>query len=649
MHSDNRSLYTFGSLALLLVLSVFLTNFKSSNLSNNNSHSNIAAAYTPPSAHPNEPSGMTMLLTHDSSEVQPVGWTHVSGQVSIVNDEEKGNVLQLAMSPMTVAGSGTAQITSEGDALKKFGATKLYISFWEKLSPNYQGNNGAGGVKNMFLNFQETYSNRNPSILLTIANVENNIADPNGRTTPGIDIYNATHHDGLDAPGHAMYYVPQHNESNYPGDIFPRGSWHFFEVVWISPTRGGADGEIKYWVDGMLLEPTSFSALYANGLHGKGIGFSYDGVPRFTDINVTNTWGGGGTPIPADNYYRFKDFYISGGYARAGEQPDHWVLSVDTGGTATPAPGTAIPVKAQLFDANNVPVDIFNTNPSTVNVTGPATWRYRGSVLPGYTDAEHGVQLFWVDVNSDAAPGQIVSISVSDFAKTMNGTVNGNQSISNTINLAVCAPSATCVVPPPPVVTPPVTPPVVTPPVVTPPVVTPPVAQPIVTPVVTPVEPVVVPTISWDIINLVNQYRTVILKAKYLGIVVPQILLQILAMTPGPMVYTPPVTPTPVVNYSPTYVPPKTTISTTYTGTRVSSLPDLSLGATGANVTTLQKFLISQNKGPFAQYLAKQTSSLGTFGPATKNALTEYQQYAGVPATGVLDLRTKTYLKTRGY
>lgn len=66
-----------------------------------------------------------------------------------------------------------------------------------------------------------------------------------------------------------------------------------------------------------------------------------------------------------------------------------------------------------------------------------------------------------------------------------------------------------------------------------------------------------------------------------------------------------------------------------------SPVRDLSWGMTGADVTVLQKFLISANTGKEAKALAK-IGATGYFGNATKKTLVEYQKKNKISATGNL-------------
>jgi peptidoglycan hydrolase-like protein with peptidoglycan-binding domain len=86
----------------------------------------------------------------------------------------------------------------------------------------------------------------------------------------------------------------------------------------------------------------------------------------------------------------------------------------------------------------------------------------------------------------------------------------------------------------------------------------------------------------------------------------------------------------------------------------VASIPSaitqsLTMGSKGSVVTVLQKFLISQAKGPAAAAL-NAAGATGYFGSLTKAALAEYQAAVGItPAQGYFGAITKAYLKTIGF
>ena len=78
--------------------------------------------------------------------------------------------------------------------------------------------------------------------------------------------------------------------------------------------------------------------------------------------------------------------------------------------------------------------------------------------------------------------------------------------------------------------------------------------------------------------------------------------------------------------------PTPASVSTTPIGTRAS----LVYGQTNNDVVALQQFLIANSKGSAGERLAR-TGATGYFGPLTRETLIEYQRFAGLSASGVVD------------
>ena len=392
-----------------------------------------APTFVPSSNHPNEPAGMTVLHTHDASALMPTGWFNAVGQISIVSDPEKGNALQLSMQGSTTPGSGTARIDTYPE-IGSFGATKIYIAFWQKLSPQFKGNNGSGSLKNLIVHSQATYGGL-PNGAFHLPGLLNNPANPDGRIRPIVSLVNMTEHDGiaLSAINNITYYVPDQGEPGDPGDVFSRGVWHFIEAVYEFGSKGQANGTVTVWIDGKKITPGSKSELAVNGLIGGGIKPAYDGTLRFTGLEITNVWGGGGTVITGvDNYYRFKDVYVSGGFARPGERPDHWVITAQEGTSVTA--GSDVHLVAQLVDANGNPVDVCGLQPK-LTVTGGATWDYwnGAGLFDNYTACEHGRQLYTLHTSRTVGTQHVVT--VEDYGTVNNGAAGDRRAGTLTISV----------------------------------------------------------------------------------------------------------------------------------------------------------------------------------------------------------------------
>lgn len=322
-----------------------------------------------------------MLLTHDSSAVQPnAAWDASFGTISIVNDPEKGGCLELLMSPTTTPGSGTAWLAagsaSTDNWMSSFAPSKVYLSWWEKLSPDFVGNNGAGGQKNAWILMQDTYLNQIWGIELN--NIKDGVPDPTGDVHPCFSLYNCDAFEGNTfSPTVASCVLPYQGNLDDPGDVFPRGVWAHHEILFEFNSDGVADGYAQYWLNSVAYPKLRMdNPNTVEGLIGTGLRVAMEGGPRATSFSFNNTWGGGGTPLPCLNYYRFKDFYLSGGYARPGEEPTSWTISKAAEETSTPAAGSTVELYGQLFDGNGDRIAVFGpTLQPTLHVTGPATVR----------------------------------------------------------------------------------------------------------------------------------------------------------------------------------------------------------------------------------------------------------------------------------
>ncbi len=65
-----------------------------------------------------------------------------------------------------------------------------------------------------------------------------------------------------------------------------------------------------------------------------------------------------------------------------------------------------------------------------------------------------------------------------------------------------------------------------------------------------------------------------------------------------------------------------------------ATVRNLKLGMKGADVSTLQKFLIKKSVGPAAKELASHKAT-NNFGPLTDKALREFQASKGLPVDGI--------------
>ena len=95
---------------------------------------------------------------------------------------------------MTTPGAGTGRLDSYPE-LNFFGATKVYGSYWQKISPTYKGNNGAGDNKNVMLKTQATYYGM-PNAAAHVPGFQNDPSNPDSRIRPRALLINFSDHDG---------------------------------------------------------------------------------------------------------------------------------------------------------------------------------------------------------------------------------------------------------------------------------------------------------------------------------------------------------------------------------------------------------------------------------------------------------------------
>lgn len=81
-----------------------------------------------------------------------------------------------------------------------------------------------------------------------------------------------------------------------------RGRWYIVELQMVLNTPGGCDGTVRAWLNGrLIIEYTDI-----------GIRRSDEGRLRWQQIQLSPTWGGGGSRVPHDFHLQIDDIYVSG-------------------------------------------------------------------------------------------------------------------------------------------------------------------------------------------------------------------------------------------------------------------------------------------------------------------------------------------------
>lgn len=189
--------------------------------------------------------------------------------------------------------------------------------------------------------------------------------------------------------------------------VFARGDVILSELEYIGNTDADNDGIARIWYN----KDAASAPDYENT--GTSFTSTQTGyVPRsFTIWEVDNVDGGGGMLPDIDKIVQIAFIKVSVGYARAGEQPDHWDLAVNDPGGALPR---TVTVTATLKDANGDTIrTVVNPTPNgncaaygdaDIDVQADANNGGSWSVIPGsWGDAGGGA----TPEEQDARAGQI--------------------------------------------------------------------------------------------------------------------------------------------------------------------------------------------------------------------------------------------------
>jgi len=181
----------------------------------------------------NEPPGFTPLTEHPfntitNSDSGALGqWSSNGGMFAIVNDRtaprSAPNVGQFTYPAGFHAGSAPGSI--ESDNLSN--VTQLYLSFWMKLSSNFQGE-GSNTNKVLFV-----WLSGHPAVFLS-----------NEGSGTGAPLMPTVRYQG--SVDSREYFYQNVGTSQ----AMTRGQWRRWEVVLLANTPGQANGVIRWWIDG---------------------------------------------------------------------------------------------------------------------------------------------------------------------------------------------------------------------------------------------------------------------------------------------------------------------------------------------------------------------------------------------------------------
>ncbi len=182
--------------------------------------------------------------------------------------------------------------------------TRVYYSYWYKLSPNFPINLASNKVTYVFTGpcqilFEALASADYPLVNGVPVLAPNQATQYDAALFPEMFLSGIVSLNGV--PGTAIVRPTQAGGDPVNWPLMVRGRWQHYEFLYITNTPGVEDGTLQMWLDGVLV--ISITHI------------------KYTDAGSPFTWAawwpvyGGGGSIPADGvggYHRLKDFYVSG-------------------------------------------------------------------------------------------------------------------------------------------------------------------------------------------------------------------------------------------------------------------------------------------------------------------------------------------------
>ena len=228
----------------------------------------------------NEPAGMSLIGDRLFLARDEAGWTdYRAGNFSLVADRGAPGGRATVGQVLYPAGfeGGTEPVNLYAPLGDR---TTLYLAFWLRMSPNFYGHPNSS-VNKIF------------HIWIGGAN----------------RVYLAVMGSGRAAsfePQIRLQRVPEQASYNLgpnlvPGTSLLRDRWYKWEVVLRANTPGVADGSVEFWVDGARVARHTHVRFVARGERA-----------RWESINWAPTWGGVGGRVPADQWMRISEIYLSG-------------------------------------------------------------------------------------------------------------------------------------------------------------------------------------------------------------------------------------------------------------------------------------------------------------------------------------------------
>jgi hypothetical protein len=229
---------------------------------------------------PNQPAGFTPITERLFNAAVEDGWI-ASTSLSIVADatapKSPSAVGQMTYPAGTTGGGAGSDPGYAERYIAGLGYTRLYVSFWVKLSSDWQGNLTSVN-KVAYVNVHDK-----PVVFPIVQG----IGSGGLHTAIGLQ----------DIPIVGAQYM----EPNLTDVEIVRGQWHRWEVVLVVNSGDAADGELHWWIDGVKVGEYR-NILYGTSAQGKIWQYLY----------WRPIWGGQGDVLLQTQYMWMDHFYASG-------------------------------------------------------------------------------------------------------------------------------------------------------------------------------------------------------------------------------------------------------------------------------------------------------------------------------------------------
>lgn len=228
----------------------------------------------------NEPAGYALINERAYDLLTEVGWkmnptSHLSIKTDNNAPQSPSHIGHLDF-PVGFKG-GTAPLMAWYDIPGN--RTKIYVSFWVKLSSNWVGH--ASGVNKIFF----FTINKGNKVYLTAQGTGSNSLQPQVRVQQ------------INEVPVTRNLLPNIS----PGKRIVRGQWAHWELILKSNSNGQPNGSADWWVDGVKVG--SYSNINFVPASGRNV---------WEKIKWNPTWGGTGGTVPVDMQMDIDHTYVSG-------------------------------------------------------------------------------------------------------------------------------------------------------------------------------------------------------------------------------------------------------------------------------------------------------------------------------------------------